>query len=113
MQLIDWVLVIAPILLVVGFAVYTQRYVRSVADFLAGGRCAGRYLLANARGESDAGLANTMSKFEPILISGFVLGFWDKITQPIVLLVFISGFVFYRFRETRAMTLAQFFEMRY
>lgn len=113
MHLIDWILVAAPIVLVIGFAVYTHRFVRSVADFLSGGRCAGRYLLANARGESDSGLANTMSKFEVILVSGFVLNFWEKISIPVVLLIGITGFVVYRFRETRAMTLAQFLEARY
>src|SRR5687768_14123056 len=113
MQWIDWVLVVVPIALVLAFAVYTRRFVRSVADFLAAGRCAGRYLLANARGEADSGLANTMSKFEIILVSGFVLNFWEKIQVPVLLLVGISGFVIYRYRETRALTLAQFLEMRY
>src|SRR5690349_15343883 len=113
MHLIDWSLVIIPLVVVVAFAIYTNRYVKSVADFLAGGRCAGRYLLANARGQSDSGLANTMARFEIILISGFVLSFWEKISYPVVLLVGISGFVVYRYRETRAMTLAQFFEIRY
>ena len=113
MHSIDWILVAVPIALVLGFAVYTNRYVKSVADFLSGGRCAGRYLLANARGESDAGLANTISKFEIILVSGFVLSFWDKLFYPVILLFGISGFVIYRFRETRAMTLGQFLEMRY
>jgi hypothetical protein len=32
---------------------------------------------------------------------------------PIALILALSGFVVYRYRETRAMTLAQFFEMRY
>lgn len=113
MHWIDWLLVAAPIALVLAFAVYTRRYVHDVVDFLAGGRCAGRYLLANARGEADSGLANTMARFEVILISGFVLNFWEKLTTPVILLITIAGFVIYRYRETRAMTLAQFFEMRY
>src|SRR5213592_628920 len=113
MQTVDWILVILPLVVVLGFALYTKRFVKSVADFLSGGRCAGRYLLANARGESDAGLSNTSAQFERILISGFVLSFWDKLFYPIILLFSISGFVIYRFRETRAMTLAQFFEIRY
>lgn len=113
MQPIDWILVAVPIAVVLAFAIYTNRYVKSVADFLSGGRCAGRYLLANARGESDAGLANTMAMFERILISGFVLSFWDKLFYPLILLFSIGGFVIYRFRETRAMTLAQFLEIRY
>lgn len=113
MQLIDWLLVVVPLALVLAFALYTRRFVRSVADFLVAGRCAGRYLLANARGEADSGLANTMSKFEMVLVAGFVLNFWEKIQVPVLLLVGISGFVIYRYRETRALTLAQFLEMRY
>jgi SSS family solute:Na+ symporter len=113
MHWIDWLLVVIPIVFVLGVAGYTKRYVRSVADFLSGGRCAGRYLLANARGESDSGLANTMSKFEIVMVSGFVLNFWEKVSVPVLLLIGITGFVVYRFRETRAMTLAQFFEQRY
>jgi SSS family solute:Na+ symporter len=113
MHPIDWILVVFSLALVLAFALYTRRFVKSVADFLAAGRCAGRYLLANARGEADSGLANTMAKFEQILVAGFVLNFWEKIQVPILLIVAISGFVVYRFRETRALTLAQFLEMRY
>src|SRR5215212_3055673 len=113
MHPIDWVLVAGTLALVLAFAVYTRRFVKSVADFLAAGRSAGRYLLANARGESDAGLANTRSKFEMVLVAGFVLNFWEKIQVPALLLVGITGFVVYRYRETRALTLAQFLEMRY
>src|SRR5262245_34706280 len=113
MQSIDWILVAVPILLILLFALYTRRFVKSVADFLAGGRCAGRYLIANAFGESASGVANTTSKFEIVLVSGFVMTFWDTLRLPIVLIVAVSGFVLYRYRQTRALTLAQFFEMRY
>src|SRR2546421_10809402 len=113
MQPIDWLLLLIPLLLTLAFAIYTRQFVRSVADFLAGGRCAGRYLIANALGDSAAGVANTMSKFEIIMVSGFTLTFWNSFSAPILLLVAASGFVVYRYRETRALTLAQFFEMRY
>src|SRR5688500_20186363 len=108
MHWIDWSFVAVPIGLVLALAVYTRRFVRSVADFLAAGRCAGRYLLANARGEADSGLANTMAKFEVVLVSGFVLNFWEKISVPALLLIGITWFVLYRFRQTRDVTLAQF-----
>src|SRR5580704_12612377 len=113
MHPLDWILVFIPLAVVLAFALYTNRYVKGVADFLSAGRCAGRYLLANAKGEADSGLASTMSRFEIFLVSGFVVTYWEKLTYPIVLLVAISGFVLYRFRETRALTLAQFFEIRY
>src|SRR5436190_2670078 len=113
MQPIDWLLLLIPLLLILAVALYTRRFVRSVADFLAGGRCAGRYLIANAFGESAAGVANTMSKFEIVMVSGFCVTFFNVFQTPILLLVAVSGFVVYRYRETRALTLAQFFEMRY
>ena len=46
---IDWVLVSASLLLVVAIGLYTQRYVKSVADFISAGRVARRYLLAVAK----------------------------------------------------------------
>src|SRR4051812_23847845 len=113
MHLIDWILVILPVGMVLLLALWTRRFVKSVADFLAGGRCAGRYLIANAFGESASGVANTMSKFEIVMISGFTVAFWNTLSIPVTLIVAISGFVLYRYRQTRALTLAQFFEMRY
>src|SRR6476659_1325572 len=113
MHPIDWLVLVLPLALIFGIAAYTRRYVKCVAYFLAAGRCAGRYLLANARGEAESGLASSLAVFEQIFVAGFVLNFWEKLQTPIVVLIGISGFVVYRLRETRAMTLAQFFEMRY
>src|SRR5690606_20523591 len=45
--------------------------------------------------------------------SGFVPSWWGLIMGPVGLVVAIFGFVIYRFRETKAMTLAEVFEMRY
>ncbi len=74
---------------------------------------ADRYLLAIAGGELQAGAVVFVAMFEVISHSGFTLMWWGWITGLIILVVGISGFVIYRFRETRAMTLAQFFELRY
>ena len=51
--------------------------------------------------------------FEMISKSGFILSWWGWLSIPLTLIVSISGWVIYRFRETRALTLAQFFEIRY
>ena len=113
MQLLDWILLALPLGIVVGIATYTQRYMKSVADFMSGGRLAGPYLLAVASGEMQAGAVVFVAMFEMISRSGFTISWWNMIGGPIGIIVAISGFVFYRFRETRAMTLAQFFELRY
>jgi SSS family solute:Na+ symporter len=113
MQLLDWILTVVPLLVVVAAGVYAQRFVVSVADFMSANRAAGRYLLCIAGGELQTGAVVFVAIFEVISHSGFTLAWWGWMTIPVGIIVRISGFVIYRYRETRAMTLAQFFEIRY
>jgi SSS family solute:Na+ symporter len=113
MQPIDWLLMVLPLVVALGAGFYARRYVRSVADFMAGGRAAGRYLLCTAKGEMGAGAVMFVGLFEVFSKSGFTTTWWQHVTVPVGLIVTITGFVVYRYRQTRAMTLAQFFEMRY
>ena len=113
MQLIDWILVCFPLLLLLFVALYTRTYMKGVADFLSGGRLAGRYLLAVAKGEQGVGAVVFVAMFEVISKSGFILTWWGWLSVPVWIVVSTSGWVIYRFRETRALTLAQFFEIRY
>ena len=110
---LDWILISVPLVVLVFVALYTRRYLTGVADFLSGGRVAGRYLLAVAKGEQGVGAVVFVASFELISHAGFVLGWWTWLTIPVMFVVAISGWVIYRFRETRALTLAQFFEIRY
>ncbi|MBN8710772.1 MAG: sodium:proline symporter [Verrucomicrobia bacterium] len=110
---LDWFILVAPLTLVFAMAIYSRRYLRSVADFMSAGRVAGPYLLAVARGEMQAGAVVFVASFELISRSGFTLNWWGLIGIPVSLLVALSGFVVYRFRQTRALTLSQFFEQRY
>jgi len=113
MHLIDWLLICLPLSGLFFVAIYTKKYMRGVADFLSGGRMAGRYLLAVAKGEQGVGAVVFVATFEMISKSGFVLTWWGWLSAPVMFVVGISGWVIYRFRETRALTLAQFFEIRY
>ena len=113
MSLLDWIIATLPLLLVLALGIYSNQYVRGVADFMSAGRCAGRYLLAIANGELGAGAVVFVASFEMISKAGFTLAWWNWCTVPFWIFVTISGFVIYRYRETRAMTLGQFFEIRY
>ncbi|WP_309383105.1 sodium:solute symporter family protein [Cerasicoccus frondis] len=113
MSLVDWLLVALPIFFVISVAIFTQRKMRSVADFMSASRLAGPYLLAVAGGEMQAGAVVFVALFELISHAGFTVSWWQLIGTPIAILVAITGFVTFRLRETRAMTLAQFFELRY
>lgn len=113
MNWIDWLLFAIPVAVVVLAALMAQRYVHGVADFLSAGRVARRYVLCVASGEAALGLVSVAGSLEVYYNSGFAYGFWGNILGPLGMALGLVGFCNYRFRETRAMTLGQFFEMRY
>ena len=113
MHIIDWLLFVLPIAFVIAVSVKAQRYVHGVADFLSAGRIARRYALCVASGEANFGLITLIGGLEANYNSGFAYGFWGSIIAPIGMVLGLVGFCNYRFRETRAMTMGQFFEMRY
>jgi SSS family solute:Na+ symporter len=113
MHLIDWIVVLGSVFIVLAVGLYTQRYMKSVADFLSAGRVARRYLLAVSKDEMSSGAVMFVAAWEVTAQSGFTLSWWNNLFAPIGLVIAIAGFVIYRYRETRAMTLGQFFEIRY
>lgn len=106
-------IVVVPMAIMAMVAFFTHRYVTSVADFMAGNRCAGRYVIANARGEMGMAVVGVVAFFEAFYQAGFAWNFWQFISIPVGMFIVLLGFVIYRYRETRALSLAQFFEMRY
>lgn len=109
----DWLIVIVTLVTVVTIGMRAQRHVRGVADFLTAGRVAGRYVLCVSSGEAGMGLISLVAMYESYYQSGFAYGFWGALATPIFLILGLSGYCSYRFRETRAMTVGQFLEMRY
>ena len=110
---LDWLVLIVPVLVIAWIAMKTRRYTRSVADFMAANRCAGRYLVATAQGEASYGAANVVAQFELFFLAGFTYAWWLTFNNIVWLFILLSGFIIYRYRESRVLTLAQFFEVRY
>lgn len=113
MSWIDWAIVAVPMVIVLYIAVKTNAYMKGVSDFLAAGRVAGRYLVCTASGMATMGVISVVAVFEMRYKAGYAIGWWSQLATPVWLIITLTGFVIYRYRETRAMTLAQFFEMRY
>ncbi|USN98987.1 MAG: hypothetical protein H6810_12695 [Phycisphaeraceae bacterium] len=110
---IDWVIVALVCGGVLAIGVRTRGYMRSVADFLAAGRGAGRYLICMSYGVANIGAISVLAEFEKGYASGFTLYWWEPLIGLVVVIIMLFGFVFYRFRRTRALTLAEYFERRY
>ena len=113
MHAIDIIIVALIFAVVIGSAIYTRRYTRSVADFLSANRCAGRYLLTVAGGMATLGAVSIVAVWQKIFQGGFAVIHWTRMTMPLALILALTGFVVYRYRQTRAQTLAEFIEMRY
>jgi SSS family solute:Na+ symporter len=113
MHLLDWIIVASVFVILAVIALKTRRHVRGVSGFLAADRCAGRYLLTLADGVAMVGAINFIGVFQQNYKAGFGAFWWGSFLGPVLMFVSISGFIVYRFRETRAMTMAQFLEIRY
>ncbi|MEM1209171.1 MAG: sodium:solute symporter [Planctomycetota bacterium] len=113
LHLLDAIILLAVLAAVGGTALYARRYTRSVADYLTANRCAGRYLLTVADGMAGLGAVTIVATWEQFYEVGFAGNLWAGIYAPISLILAMSGWIIYRFRQSRAMTLPQFLEMRY
>jgi SSS family solute:Na+ symporter len=111
MHWIDWAIVFSMVIATIAIACITRKYTRSVADFLAANRCAGRYVLGV--NSSMLGAITVIASFEVFYNAGFTAAWWQMMQLPVGILIALTGWAIYRYRQTKAMTLAQFFELRY
>lgn len=113
MHLLDWFIVVIPVLFVLGLAVYCRKYIRGVSDYVAAGRVAGRYVMCVAGLESGLGIMYLVGMTEVKYQAGFAMAFWYMLGAPVAMILGLTGFCIYRFRETKALSMGQFLEMRY
>ena len=113
MSIIDYLIIIIPTCFIMGAGWYMRRYIRGVVDFLSAGRICGRYIISVASVASGLSVLGAVAYVEVHYKTGFALTFWNSLMLPLSVIMGLTGFFFYRFRETKAMSLGQFLEMRY
>ena len=110
---IDWAIVLILFFMMIGMVLVSKNLVRSVTDFLATGRTGGRYIISMFHGTAALGAITVVGALEQNYSAGFNARWWEMLTAVILVGMSVAGWVVYRFRQTRALTMAQFFEMRY
>ena len=110
---LDWLIIIIPVSFVLYMGWYSRRYVVQVSDFLSAGRLCGRYLISIADIANALSIMGLVAFVEVHYRTGFALTFWQNLTMPLGIVLSLTGFVTYRFRETKAMSFGQYIEMRY
>lgn len=113
MHIVDWSILIGVTCFFAVMAIIASKYNRSVSDFLAASRCGGRYIMGVADGMADLGAITVIAMFQLYYAAGFTASWWSIMQFPVMVLIPLTGWLVYRYRETRVYTLAQFFEIRY
>jgi SSS family solute:Na+ symporter len=113
MTFLDWIILGAMYALIVGAVLVTRGHMHGVTDYLAAGRLAGRYLLTISSAIAGLGAITVVANLEMGYAAGFAMSWWGLTMALFVVIVTVSGWVSYRFRRTRALTLAEFLERRY
>jgi len=113
LSFIDWAIVLVLLILMIGMVLVSKNLVKSVTDFLATGRTGGRYIISMFHGTAALGAITVVGALEQNYSAGFNARWWEMLTAVILVGMSVSGWVVYRFRQTRALTMAQFFEIRY
>lgn len=113
MSWIDWAILLIPMAWLTWFAIHSKRYAGSVADYLVAGRVAGRYIICVGDMMAAMSVIYIIQQTEQYYNAGFSLSFWNAIANPIWTFLALCGFVVYRWRETRCLSIGQFLELRY
>jgi solute:Na+ symporter, SSS family len=113
LTVLDWSIVAAVFVFIVAVVALSRSLMRSVSDFLAAGRTGGRYLISLSQGTAALGAITIVGMLEMNFIAGFALRWWEMVMTVVLVAISVSGWVLYRFRQTRCLTMAQFFEVRY
>ncbi len=113
MAFINWLIVLVPLAAVFGTAFHSRKYVRDVADYLACGRVAGRYVISVGDMSAALSVISFVGFCEQYYQCGMAMNFWNCIGVPIGLFIALSGYCVYRFRQTRCLSAGQFLEQRY
>ena len=113
MHWIDWSITIIPLTLIIALAIYARKYIRGVVDYIAVGRVAGRYVIAVGDMEAALGVLSLVALVEVKYLTGYSLAYWELLSIPVGIIMSLTGYCTYRFRETKALSNGQFLEMRY
>ena len=113
LSILDWTVLLTLFVLLNLSGYLCRKYIKNVSDFLVAGRHVGRYLGLGSDSMAGLGAVTMLAFWQMIYKSGFS-GLWWYILSPVAgIAVALTGWGVCRFRQTRAMTLGQFIEMKY
>ncbi len=110
---IDWVIVILYPMISVGIGLYVWRLIKNMEDFVVAGQGLGLWLGIATMTGTELGLITVMYSSQKGFTGGFAAFHIALVAGIVTFLVGMTGFIVYRLREMRVLTIPEFYERRF
>ena len=112
-QTIDWVIVCVYICIPVVIGIVVKKYIRQLSDFIVAGRSLKLFIAIATLTGTELGLVTVMYNSELGFRHGFSAFHVGIIETFCILAIGLTGFIVYKLRQLRVMTIPEFYEMRF
>jgi len=110
---IDWVIVCVYICIPVVIGIVVRKYVRGLSDFIVAGRSLRLFIAIATLTGTELGLVTVMYNSELGFLHGLSAFHVGLIETFCILAIGLTGFIVYKLRQLRVMTIPEFYEMRF
>jgi SSS family solute:Na+ symporter len=110
---IDWIIVMVYICIPVVIGIIVRKYVRQLSDFIVAGRSLKLFVAIATLTGTELGLVTVMYNSELGFRNGFSAFHVGIIETACILAIGLTGFIVYKLRELRIMTIPEFYEKRF
>ena len=110
---IDWIIVMVYICIPVVIGVIVRKYVRQLSDFIVAGRSLKLFVAIATLTGPELGLVTVMYNSQLGFKHGFSAFHVGIIETVCILAIGLTGFIVYKLRELRVMTIPEFYEKKF
>ena len=110
---IDWVIVSVYICIPVVIGLIVKKYIRQLSDFIVAGRSLRLFIAIATLTGTELGLVTVMYNSELGFLHGFSAFHVAIIETACILAIGITGFIVYKLRQLKVMTIPEFYQMRF
>ncbi|MCK4336502.1 MAG: hypothetical protein KAX11_01075, partial [Candidatus Aminicenantes bacterium] len=110
---IDWIIVLVYICIPVVIGVWVKKYVRQLSDFIVAGRSLRLFIAIATLTGTELGLITVMYNAELGFRNGFSAFHIGVIETVCILAIGLTGFIVYKLRSLKIMTIPEFYEKRF
>jgi SSS family solute:Na+ symporter len=110
---IDWIIVLVYICIPVGIGILVRKYITQFSDFLVAGRSLRIFIAIATMTGTELGLVTVMYNAELGFKHGFSAFHVAVIESICILAIGLTGFIVYKLRKMRIMTIPEFYQRRF